>query len=129
MYRSIARRRRGFSPYGDRAGKKRHVFTNSSPRAMLILFHRKEPVQQSQKYFDCSFRIGQGQEHSWGEEVVSASVQLLVRCLYQFAQDDFDILVTDEAHHAAVWCYKKFFNYFKPRLHAGVTDTSNQEDH
>ncbi|WP_270504935.1 viroplasmin family protein [Eubacterium limosum] len=96
---------------------------------MLILSHRKELVHQPQKYFDCSFGIEQGPEHSQGEEVVSASVQSLVRRLDQFSPDDFDILVTDEAHHAAALSYKKIFNYFKPRLHVGVTATPNRGDH
>lgn len=96
---------------------------------MMILSHRKELVHQPQKYFDCSFGIEQGPEHSQGEEVVSASVQSLVRRLDQFSPDDFDILVTDEAHHAAALSYKKIFNYFKPRLHVGVTATPNRGDH
>ena len=48
---------------------------------MLILSHRKELVQQPQKYFNCSFGIEQGSRHSHGEEVISASVQSLVRRL------------------------------------------------
>ena len=31
MYWSVTRRRCGFSPYGDRAGKDHYVFTNSPP--------------------------------------------------------------------------------------------------
>lgn len=96
---------------------------------MLILSHRKELVHQPQKYFDCSFGIEQGPDHSQGEEVVSASVQSLVRRLDQFAPDDFDVIVTDEAHHAAALSYRKIFNYFNPRLHVGVTATPNRGDH
>ena len=67
---------------------------------MLILSHRDELVHQPEKYFDCSFGVEQGTETSHGEEVVSASVQSLVRRLHKFKPDDFDVLVTDECFPA-----------------------------
>ena len=67
---------------------------------MLILSHRDELVHQPEKYFDCSFGVEQGNETSHGEEVVSASVQSLVRRLHKFQPDDFDVLVTDECFPA-----------------------------
>lgn len=45
---------------------------------MLILSHREELVEQPRKYFDCSYGIERAQQHSHGEEVVSASIQTLV---------------------------------------------------
>lgn len=67
---------------------------------MLILSHRDELVHQPEKYFDCTFGVEQGDETSHGEEVVSASVQSLVRRLHKFCPDDFDVLVTDECFPA-----------------------------
>ena len=67
---------------------------------MLILSHRDELVHQPEKYFDCSFGVEQAGETSNGEEVVSASVQSLVRRLDKFKPDDFDILITDECFPA-----------------------------
>ncbi len=67
---------------------------------MLILSHRDELVHQPEKYFDCSFGVEQGAETSHGEEVVSASVQSLVRRLHKFKPDDFDVLITDECFPA-----------------------------
>lgn len=67
---------------------------------MLILSHRDELVHQPEKYFDCSFGVEQGNETSHGEEVISASVQSLVRRLRKFKPDDFDVLVTDECFPA-----------------------------
>ena len=63
---------------------------------MLILSHRDELVHQPEKYFNCSFGVEQGNETSHGEEVVSASVQSLVRRLHKFQPEDFDVLVVDE---------------------------------
>ncbi|MEG0075916.1 MAG: DEAD/DEAH box helicase [Eubacterium sp.] len=95
---------------------------------MLLLSHREELVRQPAKYFDCSFGVEQAGEKSHGEMVVSASVQSLIRRLGRFAPDTFDIIITDEAHHAAAKTYKKIFEYFKPRLHLGFTATPNRGD-
>ena len=95
---------------------------------MLILSHRDELVHQPGKYFDCSFGIEQADETSHGEEVISASVQSLVRRLDKFQPDDFDVLVTDECHHACAPTYRKIYDYFKPRLHLGFTATPNRND-
>ncbi|MBR0221036.1 MAG: DEAD/DEAH box helicase [Synergistaceae bacterium] len=95
---------------------------------MLILSHRDELVHQPQKYFDCSFGVEQAKETSHDEEVVSASVQSLVRRLDKFKPDDFDVIITDEAHHAAAPSYRKIYDYFKPRLHLGFTATPNRND-
>ncbi len=69
---------------------------------MLILSHRDELVHQPEKYFDCSFGVEQANETSHGEEIVSASVQSLVRRLNKFDPHDFDVLVTDECFPASV---------------------------
>lgn len=95
---------------------------------VLILSHRDELVHQPQKYYDCSFRLEQAEEKSNGEEVVSASVQSIVRRLDRFSPDDFDMIITDEAHHAAAKSYRKIYDYFKPRLHIGFTATPNRGD-
>jgi len=95
---------------------------------MLILSHREELVWQPKKYFSCSFGVEQAGHRSDGEEVVSASVQSLTRRLNSFSPDDFDVLITDEAHHASAPTYKRIYDHFKPRLHLGFTATPNRAD-
>ena len=68
---------------------------------MLILSHREELVEQPRKYFDCSYGIERATQRSHGEEVVSASVQTMVRRLDRFEPEDFGLIICDEAHHAA----------------------------
>lgn len=105
------------------------VFSRLKRRGrVLIISHREELVHQPVKYYDCPCGIEQGAEHSAGEEVVSASVQSLVRRLSRFKPDDFDMIITDEAHHAAAPVYKKIYAYFRPRLHIGFTATPNRGD-
>jgi superfamily II DNA or RNA helicase len=95
---------------------------------MLILSHREELVRQPLKYFNCSTGIEMSTTKSNGEEVISASVQSLVRRLDRFSPDEFDIIITDEAHHAAAKTYRKIFSHFKSRLHLGFTATPNRSD-
>ena len=95
---------------------------------VLILSHREELVTQPIRYYDCPCGIEQGENRSHGEEVVSASVQSLARRLDNFSPDDFDMIITDEAHHAAAPTYKKIYAYFRPRLHIGFTATPNRGD-
>ena len=56
---------------------------------MLILSHREELVHQPLKYFDCVTGVEQGTETAPPEaEVVSASVQSLMRRLERYAPDN-----------------------------------------
>ena len=95
---------------------------------VLLLSHREELVNQPRRYYNCSFGVERAGEHSQGEEVVSASVQTLVRRLDRFAPEEFDTVIVDEAHHAAAVTYRKILDYFKPRLVLGFTATPNRGD-
>lgn len=95
---------------------------------VLLLSHREELVSQPRKYYSCSFGIERAGEKSCGEEVVSASVQSLVRRLDRFEPDAFDMVIVDEAHHAAAGTYRKILEHFKPRLTLGFTATPNRGD-
>ena len=106
------------------------TFANIPRRGrMLILSHREELVKQPLKYFDCYTGVEMAKETAPSNaEVVSASVQSLARRLKRFGQDDFDIIICDEAHHAAARTYKSIFSHFHPRLLLGFTATPNRAD-
>ena len=96
---------------------------------MLILSHRDELVAQPVKYFDCPVGIEKAERHSDGEPVVSGSVQTLsrgTRLERNFKPGDFDLIVTDEAHHASAPTYRKIIDYLQPRLHIGFTATRTE---
>ena len=95
---------------------------------MLILSHREELVRQPLKYFGCPTGVEMASELSHGEEVVSASVQSLARRLSRFRPDDFEIIIVDEAHHAAAATYKKVLAHFRPHKVLGFTATPNRAD-
>lgn len=94
----------------------------------LILSHREELVSQPEKYYDCSFGIEQGKRQSNGEDVVSASVQSIIRRLQRFDPNEFDMIICDECHHAAAKTYQKILSYFNYRLLLGFTATPNRSD-
>lgn len=95
---------------------------------VLVLAHREELVTQPIKYYDCPVGIEMSNHKSNGEDVVIASVQSIIHRLDKFKPDDFDMIITDEAHHAAAKSYRKVYEYFKPRLHLGFTATPNRGD-
>lgn len=105
------------------------VFSHIKRRGrVLILSHREELVHQPEQYYPCTFGVERAEETSNGEEVISASVQTLIHRLDKFKPDEFDTLITDEAHHAVAPSYRKIYRYFKPRLHLGFTATPNRAD-
>ncbi|MDD3230814.1 MAG: DEAD/DEAH box helicase family protein, partial [Oscillospiraceae bacterium] len=75
----------------------------------LILSHRRELVTQPRKYFDCDYGIELGPQHSHGEPVVSASVQTMTHRMNDFAPDEFDRIICDEAHHSGAKTYHDIF--------------------
>lgn len=95
---------------------------------VLVLAHREELVKQPARYYDCPVGFEIAQERSHGEEVVIASVQSLVNRLDRFAPDEFEEIITDEAHHAAARTYRKIYDHFTPEKHIGFTATPNRGD-
>jgi type I site-specific restriction endonuclease len=95
---------------------------------VLILSHREELVNQPVKYYNCKVGIERASETANGEEVVSASVQSIVRRLDKYKEDDFDIVIVDECQHSPSPTYMKICDYFKPRLLLGFTATPKRGD-
>lgn len=105
------------------------TFTNIKRKGrILVLAHREELVTQPVKYYDCPVGIEMASQHSNGEPVVIASIMSLTHRLDKFKSDDFDLIIIDEAHHAAAKSYKKILEYFNPRLILGFTATPNRGD-
>lgn len=80
---------------------------------VLLLSHREELVEQPRKYYDCSFGVERAENHSAGEEVVSASVQTLTRRLSRFRPDEFDTIIVDECFPGTIKVDGKPLNSIK----------------
>lgn len=46
----------------------------------------------------------------------------------EYASDEFDCIILDEAHHSAADTYQKIMGYFKPKLWLGMTATPDKRD-
>ncbi len=100
---------------------------------VLWLSHRDELVRQPEKYFSMlgkSYGIEKAEEESNGEDVISASIQTISRDkrLYKFKEDEFSLIICDEAQHAAAKTYRKVLGYFKPKKLIGLTATPKRGD-
>ena len=88
-----------------------------------ILVHRDSLLTQaSNKLRDCGVSHGiiAPGYHSRGELVQVASIQTLVRRLWDY---DFNFLIADEAHHSVSPTYSKIFSYYSTAKILGVTAT------
>lgn len=115
-------------------GGKTVVFADIARRAVecgtrtAILVHRDALLEQaSAKLREVGIAhslIAPGRR-SWGDAVHVASVQTLVRRL---ERHEFDLVVTDEAHHATSPTYQKILAAFPDAHHLGVTATPCRAD-
>ena len=100
---------------------------------VLWLSHRDELVRQPEKYFKDSgltYGIEKAEQHSNGEDIVSASIQSISRDnrLSTFDPNEFSMIICDEAHHAAAPTYRKVLDYFHPKKLIGLTATPKRGD-
>ncbi len=58
-------------------------------------------------------------------QVICGSVQSIALNLDDFAEDEFDYIIIDEAHHAAAETYQKILSYFKPNLFSDLQPRQN----
>ena len=93
----------------------------------------QELVRQPEKYFKDSgltYGIEKAEQHSNGEDIVSASIQSISRDnrLSTFDPNEFSMIICDEAHHAAAPTYRKVLDYFHPKKLIGLTATPKRGD-
>lgn len=96
---------------------------------VLILAHRKEIIEQAQKYYDEPVGIEMAEQVSHGENVIAGNIMSMRSRYEKFPKDYFDVIITDEAHHAIAPSYRKIYEYFDYRVHFGFTATPQRGDH
>ena len=111
----------------------------------LILAHRDELIQQAVEKMrfvwpDADIGIVKGKRHEPDHQITVASVQSLHQRRLDRMPDDYQLIITDEAHHATASTYKRIYakyemlGFLNPmslwgnRLHVGVTATPNRTD-
>ncbi|MDD5934490.1 MAG: DUF3427 domain-containing protein, partial [Clostridiales bacterium] len=107
-------------------------------KRVLFLVHRGQLARQTKKSYEKVFAksismglVGAGY-HEYDSDYVFATVQTLNKDehLIEYAPDEFDCIILDEAHHSAADTYQKVMKYFKSKLWLGMTATPDKrEDH
>ncbi len=102
------------------------------PRKVLFVVHRERILRDAQKSFervlDGAYRYGfyAGGRKDGEATCLFAMVETLGRHLGDFARDEFDYIVIDEAHRSAAPGYLKILDYFDAEFLLGMTATPNR---
>lgn len=107
------------------------------PQRFLFVAHREQILLKARDSFHkviggkkSDYGILSGNYHHSDAKYVFATVQTLGQeeQLQQFDPNEFDLIIVDEAHHAAAKNYQKFLNYFTPKFCLGMTATPERMD-
>ncbi|EPZ38352.1 HKD family nuclease fused to DNA/RNA helicase of superfamily II [Anoxybacillus ayderensis] len=103
---------------------------------VLFIAHREEILHQARRSFaqvlpDKTFGMYDGKVKEGKADVVFASIFTLSmkKHLQAFAQDEFDLIIVDEFHHAAAKSYERVLSYFQPKFLLGITATPDRNDY
>lgn len=102
---------------------------------VLFIAHREEILQQAKNSFQMvnpnrTYGIFDGKRKENDVDTIFASIYTMSmqKHLQSFKQDEFDLIVVDEFHHAAANSYKRVLDYFNPKFLLGITATPDRND-
>lgn len=104
------------------------------PRRTLFVVHRRQIAERALESFrrvmgeGRTFGVYSGATDERGADCVFATVQLLARHIDEFAPDEFDYVVVDEAHRAGAESYRRILEHIRPRFLLGMTATPDRSD-
>ncbi|MDY3974452.1 MAG: DEAD/DEAH box helicase [Veillonella caviae] len=106
------------------------------PKRILFIVHREQIAKQAmttyKNVFGTSRHMGllSGTSHNIDPDFLFATVQTISKEDWhtQFKPDSFDVIIIDEAHHAASTTYQRLMDYFKPKLWLGMTASPERTD-
>jgi len=104
-------------------------------KRILFIAHREEILYQAQNSFDKIISnkttgVFNGSKKEGDADIVFASIYTLCmkHHLENFSDDEFDLIIVDEFHHAAADSYQRVIDYFNPRFLLGITATPDRND-
>lgn len=98
---------------------------------VLILVHRREILQQTlEKLFSLGVQSGQiiSGRPMTRDKIQVAMVGTLIHRLKYFDPKHFDLIITDECHHATAQTWIKIYTHFKNIRRIGFTATPERAD-
>ena len=108
----------------------------NNPRRALFLVHReqiaKQAIESYKKIFGetKTFGLLSGNSKGFEADFLFSTMQMMSKedIFKKFKEDEFDIIVIDEAHRIGASSYQKIIQYFKPKLLLGMTASPERTD-
>lgn len=104
------------------------------PHRVLFIAHRKRILSASKESFErvlghrYSYGLYQGSQRSKDTSCIFAMIGTLAKHLGEFAPEDFDYVIIDEAHRTGAAGYRAILDYFRPKFVLGMTATPSRTD-
>lgn len=108
----------------------------NNPQKALFLVHReqiaKQAIESYKKIFGNTKTFGllSGNSKDFKTDYLFSTMQMMSKeeILMKFKEDEFDIIVIDEAHRIGASSYQKIIQHFKPKLLLGMTASPERTD-
>lgn len=105
-----------------------------APRRALFLVHREQILRKAIESFKNvfgdtkSFGLYSGTSRETDQDYVFATMQTMATHYQDFAKQEFQVIVVDEAHRVGAESYQKMMAYFNPDLWIGMTASPDRTD-
>jgi len=105
-----------------------------NPKRALFIVHREQILRKAIESFKNvfgetkSFGLYSGTSHEIDKDFVFATMQTMATHYEDFAKDEFQVIVVDEAHRTGAESYQKMMKYFNPDLWIGMTASPDRTD-
>ena len=105
-----------------------------NPKRALFLVHREQILRKAIESFKNvfgdtkSFGLYSGTSQETDRDFVFATMQTMATHFHEFAKQEFQVIVVDEAHRVGAESYQKMMSYFNPDLWIGMTASPDRGD-
>ncbi|MDO1604950.1 DEAD/DEAH box helicase [Lactobacillus sp. YT155] len=109
----------------------------ASPNKFLFVVHREQILNKALESFyrviggsRSEYGILSGNQKDTNKKYLFTTIQTISKdeTLSQFAKDEFDYIMIDEAHKSGAKSYRKIIDYFAPKFMLGMTATPERTD-
>jgi superfamily II DNA or RNA helicase len=105
-----------------------------NPKHALFLVHREQILRKAIESFKNvfgdtkTFGLYSGTSQETDRDFIFATMQTMAMHFEDFAEQEFQVIVVDEAHRVGAESYQKMMAYFNPDLWIGMTASPDRTD-
>lgn len=105
-----------------------------NPKRALFLVHREQILRKAIESFKNvfgdtkTFGLYSGTSHEIDRDFIFATMQTMATHFENFAKQEFQVIVVDEAHRVGAESYQNMMAYFNPDLWIGMTASPDRTD-